>query len=198
MTRCILVGYYNGGRLRTADVNIEEDPARPDPAILETAAWLRGRADLFVNPKFNMRGVQITISMEALRHPYRFALDLGACPALADGSVRVMGSGHSYDIVPAGSTKLAVVEAIRATMRPGAEILCFGDSGSRTGNDHTLLAHPFGISVGDVCSVPHGCWSLFGANPSGPEALLKMLQALVPSPSGCLRLDVASLAQGRH
>jgi len=193
MTRSILVGYYNGGRLRTADVNIDKDPASPDPAIRETAAWLRGREDLFVNPTFRERDVQITVNMDALRHPYRFALDLAACPALAAGRVRVVGSGHSYDIVPAASSKLAVVETMRATMPPGGEILCFGDSGSRTGNDHSFLAHPFGISVGDVCGSPNGCWSLFGASPAGPQALLKVLRALVPSADGKIHLDVASL-----
>lgn len=194
ITKSILVGYYNGGRLRTADVNIKEEPAQPDLAIQEAAAWLHGRGDLFLHPEFEVRDVQITVNMDALRHPYRFALDIAACPALAAGRVRIMGSGHSYDIVPAASSKLLVVETMKATMPPGSEILCFGDSGSRTGNDHAFLAHPFGVSVGDVCSVPDGCWSLFGANPTGPEALLKVLQALVPSTDGRIRFDVASLA----
>jgi hypothetical protein len=188
------VGYYNGGHLRTADVNIEEDSVQPDPVIRETAAWLRSRHDLFLDPEFKERQVQITVDMDALRHPYRFALDFAACPALAEGRVRVMGSGHSYDIVPVASSKTAVVEAMKATIRQGAEILCFGDSGSRTGNDHAFLSHPFGISVGDVCSEPNGCWSLFGASPAGPEALLKVLRALGRSVDGRIRLDVASLA----
>ncbi|CAK0770637.1 Hydroxymethylpyrimidine pyrophosphatase [uncultured Gammaproteobacteria bacterium] len=194
ITERILVGYYNGGHLRTADVNIEQDRAQPDPVIQEAAAWLLGRGDLFVRPEFKTGDVHIAVNRDALRHPDRFALDLTACPALAGGRVRLVGSGHSYDIVPAASSKLVVVQAMKANMRPGAEILCFGDSGSRNGNDHAFLAHAFGISVGEVCGLATGCWSLFGARPAGPEALLKLLRVLVPSGDGRIRLDVASLA----
>lgn len=194
----VLVGYYNGGRVRTADLDIEKEFSQPDPAIQEAAVWLRNRGDLFVDPEFKTRDVQITINKDALRHPYRFPLDLSACPALASGRVRITSSGHSYDIVPAASNKLTVVEAMRVTLRPGAEILCFGDSGSRAGNDHVFLAHPFGISVGDVCGAPDGCWSLFGVSPAGPEALLKVLRALVPSVDGRVCLDMATLALDSH
>ncbi|WP_372023731.1 hypothetical protein P7L70_20600 [Tistrella mobilis] len=194
MIGSVLVGYYNGGRVRTADVDIDKEPHQPDPAIVEAATWLRSRENLFVNPEFKTGDVQITINMDALRHPYRFILDSAACPALTSGRVRITRSGHSYDIVPATSSKLTVVEAMRTTLRSGAEILCFGDSGSRTGNDHAFLAHPFGISVGDVCGAPNGCWSLFGASPAGPDALLKVLRALVSSADGRICLDARLLA----
>ena len=197
MLPAIPIGYYNGGHLRTADVNIDHDHATADPAITETAAWLDGQGELFLRQEFKHREVQITIDMDNLRHPYRFPIDLESCAPIADGRVRVMGSGHSYDIVPATSCKLAVVEALRATLPAGVEVLCFGDSGSRPGNDHALLSHRFGISVGDVCSAANGCWSLFGAGPMGPEALIRILRALLPSDAGRIRLDVASLGLDR-
>lgn len=193
----ILIGYYNGGHLRTADVNIDHDHAMADPAITETAAWLDERGDLFLRQEFKHREVQITIDMDNLRHPYRFPVDLEGCAPFADGRVRVLGSGHSYDIVPATSCKLVVVEALSTTLPAGVEVLCFGDSGSRLGNDHALLSHRFGISVGDVCGAANGCWSLFGARPMGPEALLRILRALLPSDAGRIRLDVASLGLDR-
>jgi fructoselysine-6-P-deglycase FrlB-like protein len=189
----ILIGYYNGGHLRTADVDIGVDAPIPDPLITEAADWLNGRHDLFLDHKFKVSGVQITVEMDRLRNPYRFALDLAECPVFADGRVRVMGSGHSYDLVPATSSKLAVVRAIKGLVPQDAEVLCFGDSGSRSGNDHALLSHRFAISVGDVCNSPDGCWSLFGSGPTGPEALLKVLRALKPAEAGMLRLDVGSL-----
>src|SRR3546814_11230336 len=77
--------------------------------------------------------------MDKLRDPYRFPADLEQCAPFADGRVRVTGSGHSYDIVPATSCKLVVVETLRTTLPAGVEVLCFGDSGSRPGNDHALL-----------------------------------------------------------
>ena len=197
MLPSIPVGYYNGGHLRTADVDVDEDRAPACAAITDTAQWLEERADLFLCHEFRHREVQITVDMDKLRHPYRFPVDLEGCPPFAAGLVRVMGSGHSYDIVPAASSKLSVVKKIKAELPAGVEVLCFGDSGSRPGNDHTLLSHPHGISVGDVCGAANGCWSLFGAGQVGPEALLTILRALLPSDVGRIRLDVASLGLDR-
>lgn len=189
----ILIGYYNGGHLLTADVNLAKEPPTPDAAIVETAEWLDGRADLFTEKKFKVGGIQITVDMDKLLHGYRFPVDLGNCPPVAAGLVRVVVSGHSFDIVPARSSKLAVVEAIQASLLAGQAVLRFGDSGARFGNDNALLSHPFGISVGEVCGSPNGCWSMFGPEPTGPKALLKILRALLPSRDGGIRLDVASL-----
>ncbi len=197
MLTAVPIGYYNGGHLRAADVDIDADPASADEAIAATAGWLQERGDLFADHRFKHRAIQITVDMDCLRHPYRFAADLRDCPAFADGRVRVTGSGHSYDIVPASSSKLAVVRELRDGMPVGAEVLCFGDSGSRPGNDHALLSHSFGISVGDVCAAADGCWSMFGAHPVGPEALLRILRSLVASDAGGIRLDLASLGLDR-
>ena len=193
MLSLIPIGYYNGGHLRTADVDVDEDRAPANSAITEIAAFLNERSDLFLIHKFKHREAQITVEMDKLRRPYSFPVDLEGCLPFAAGLVRIMGSGHSYDIVPAASSKLSVVNTIKAELPDRVEVLCFGDSGSRSGNDHSLLSHPHGISVGDVCGAANGCWSLFGARPAGPEALLTILQALVPSNVGRVRLDVASL-----
>ncbi len=197
MLPSIVIGYYNGGHLRTADVDIDRDHPAADLAIMELATWLHGRGDLFFHHDFKHRQVQITVEMDKLRHPFRFPVDLESCAPFSDGRVRVMGSGHSYDIVPTASCKLIVVDAIKAALPIGVEVLCFGDSGSRPGNDHALLSHRFGISVGDVCGRTNGCWSLFGADPVGPEALLRILRALSPLDNGRIRLDVASLGLDR-
>lgn len=197
MLPSVLIGYYNGGHLRTSDVDIDHDHPPADPAITETAEWLHGREDLFIQQEFKHREVQITVNMDRLHHPYRFPVDLGGCAPYSDGRVRVMGSGHSYDIVPVASSKLVVVEALRRKLPAGVEVLCFGDSGSRPGNDYALLSHRFGISVGDVCGAANGCWSLFGARPVGPEALRRILRALLPSNAGRIRLNVASLGLDR-
>ncbi len=193
LLRSVVIGYYNGGHLRTAEVDIEHDPAQPDPAIQETAAWLDENPELFSAKNYKCRGVQITIDMDWLQRPYRFLVDLGGCAAFADGRVKVMGSGHSYDIIPTASTKLAVFDAIRAVLPADDVVLCLGDSGTKSGNDHALLAHTHGISVGEVCGAAEGCWSLFGSQPQGPEALLRILRALLPVANGKVRLDVASL-----
>lgn len=191
--RAMTIGYYNGGHIRSADIDIALDRPEPNPAVVETVAWLRSRSDLFTDPRFRDSEVQITVDMAHLRHPYRFALDLMDCAAVSSGRIKILGSGHSYDLVPPSSSKLAVVERIRRLIPSNKEIMCFGDSGSKTGNDNALLAHPFGISVGEVCGSAEGCWSLFGSSPNGPDALLRTLQALIPSPEGRLRIDIGSL-----
>jgi hypothetical protein len=71
--------------------------------------------------------------------------------------------------------------------------LCVGDSGGRDGNDNELLSHAYGISVGTVCDRHDGCWTLFGKVLTGPEALVRLLQALKHAGDGCVRMDVSSL-----
>lgn len=194
----IIVGYYNGGYVRTADVDIELDPPAANAAIGATAAWLNEQDELFLKKYFKARPVQICVHMQSLRHPFRFALDLARCPQVKSGEVRISASGHSFDIIPSSSTKMTVVEAVRNVAGDGKAVLCFGDSGSSSGNDHALLSHAHGISVGEVCGAPNGCWSLFGSTITGPEALFKVLSALVASPSGEIRLDVAALTLDRQ
>jgi len=193
VARDMLIGYYNGGCIRSADVDLRTAPPLPDAAIQATARWLEGRPDLFVEKSFKAGPIQITVDMEALARRYRFMVDIADCPAIAEGKVRVTASGHSYDILPTDVGKLAVVQAVAEGVPPNVEILRFGDSGSRSGNDNALLSHPFGISVGEICDAPNGCWSLFGSHLSGPQALLKILRALVPSATGDIRLDIGSL-----
>lgn len=194
----IIIGYYNGGYIRTADVDVESEPPAADPAIAATSAWLAEQEDLFLEKKFKSGPVQICVDMHTLRHPFRFALDLARCPQVESGEVRISASGHSFDIIPSSSTKTTVVDAVRTAAGEGKAVLCFGDSGAASGNDHALLAHAHGISVGEVCGAPNGCWSLFGNTITGPEALLRVLSALVASTSGEIRLDVSALALDRQ
>jgi fructoselysine-6-P-deglycase FrlB-like protein len=190
MHQRVIVGYYNGGHIATLDIDLDEYPAPVDPIMAEAADWLQSHDDLFVTPTYKVGGLQITIDSRALRKPYRFRRDMLDCPAVRTGRAIVTGSGHSFDIVATTSSKLRVVSELRRVVARGSEILCFGDSGSRTGNDHALLSHPFGISVGEVCGTPDGCWSLFGDHSTGPDALLRALRALLISVSGEIRLDI--------
>lgn len=190
----ITVGYYNGGLLRKLDLNIEDEPDPYDAAVAETAEWFRENSALFSNFKMREKGLQLTVEADDLLRPYQFSLDIAVCPPIREGRVKVVRSGHSFDFIPSSSTKLNVVEVVRASTMRSSEVLCFGDSGGRSGNDYALLAHPFGISVGEVCGAADGCWSLFGDYPTGPDALLKVLRALRPDEGRRIRLDVQSLS----
>jgi hypothetical protein len=110
----VIVGYYNGSHLAALDVDLKTHPAASDPVIAEVADWLRAHTELFVSTEYEVRGLQITIDAELLRYPQRFRRDLLACPPISDGRAKVTGSGHSFDVVPAGATKLHVVDEIKA------------------------------------------------------------------------------------
>src|SRR3546814_19153589 len=85
------------------------------------------------------------------------------------------------------------MDMLRPRLAADASILCAGDSGTRSGNDHEMLAHPLGISVGTVCGRPEGCWSMFGRRVTGPDALLRLLAAMKPDVQGIVRIDVEAL-----
>ncbi len=195
----ITMGYYNGAYVRRLDIDIDDEENRPprDAAIDEAITWLESRRDLFQKfPKLKP-GVQITIQAADLFHPKRFVHDVQSCMPIAGGRLKILRSGHSFDIVAASATKLHVVRAMIDELGEDSAVLCMGDSGARHGNDYAILSTPFSISVGEVCGMLEGCWSLFGEHITGPSALLKVLQALVPSASGKVRLDVSSLPLDR-
>jgi fructoselysine-6-P-deglycase FrlB-like protein len=112
MHSAILMGYYNGGYLRTLDVDIDEEPAPAIGGIEQVAGWLDTHRDLFHEFRLRKNGVQITIDTRHLVHPERFVTDLAGCPPVADGRAVIARSGHSFDILAAGASKLNVVREI--------------------------------------------------------------------------------------
>lgn len=196
--RLVTIGYYNGSYITTLDVDIEQHRPPPDEGIDETIAWMEGRTDLFRIFDEPRRGVQVSVQMHDLVDPKLFPLEAQECVAVRDGRVRITQSEHSFDLVVARANKLNVVRAVSDNINGSSAVLCIGDSGSRQGNDYALLSHPFGISVGEVCDAPDGSWSLFGSHIAGPDAVLRILRALVLSTTGEFHLDVASLTLDRR
>lgn len=193
----VIVGYYNGGYIRTLDIDIKVHRPPADAAIDEAIAWLSVHKELFLKACELEPGVQVTIQHSDLKKSDRFALDVAGCPPIADGRVRLTRSAHSFDLIPATTTKLSAVKALTTNLEEGLAVLCVGDSGSRSGNDYAILATPYGISVGDVCGAANGCWSFFGDHLLGPDALLELLRALKPFGPQGMKIDVASLTLGR-
>ncbi len=191
----VLVGYYNGGYLQPLDVDIECYPPEKPPSLSATADWLRSHTDILVCKKFREGRMQITLQITDLKHPEQFLNAMSECEEINQNNVKVIRSGHSFDIVPITSRKQNVTNEIHKKFKGSGEVLCIGDSGSNKGNDFNLLDHPFGISVDQVCGNADGCWSLFGKMTTGPDALLRILCALKPSLSGKFWLDIAALSQ---
>jgi hypothetical protein len=190
----VMVGYYNGAYVRPLAVDIEEFPPGVDEALAAAFSWLQGRSDLFLGAfRGRFSNVQISIKLEDLAEREAFFAALQGCPPIETGSVRFALSGHSVDFFSVKTSKRSVVERVREEIDGGSSVLCVGDSGSRSGNDHELLSHTMGISVGTVCGRREGCWTLFGDEITGPDALLRILRALRSDVHGIVRMDMGAL-----
>jgi len=160
-----------------------------DPVIGEIESWLDDRSDLYELGAIDFGALQVEVDVAKLRRPYHFQAALKHCPAINEGRARIVSSAHSFDIIPKASSKLRVVEALERNVRPEQAVMSIGDSGMTSGNDHALLARPFGISVNAACPDLAGCWSLFGTVMTGPDALLFILRAMLPTKMGGIRLN---------
>lgn len=183
----VLMGYYNGAHLLQLSMPVESEPPASDPDIAELAEWLAG-SDLVRSRRTKAGPCQITIDCDAL-DAGAVASELGRHPAVRSGRLRLLRSQHSLDVVAAGTSKLRVVAALSALPDGVAsDVLAIGDSGSPDGNDHELLSGPMSVSVDQVCGDPAGCWTLFGDGVTGPDALHRILGAIVVE-AGRGRLD---------
>lgn len=195
----VTVGYYNGGHVRSLEVNIEDDQPPQDANILAVAEWIEAQG-LLPDGQFVKKGkVQIALDHAALLNPKNFVDRMRACPAVADGTVKILSSHHSFDLVPTSSSKLAVVDAVAAHAGGLVQknILRVGDSGSPLGNDHELLTGQFGVSVDSVCGSLGGSWTLFGSDLKGPSALFTLLQAMTIKDSyGILDMELIGSTNG--
>lgn len=188
----ITVGYYNGGHIRPLSVDIDTDPPAANPDLAALAEWIEEQDLLKPEVTLKRGKIQITINHADVMSPAAFLGALARFPAIADGRIKGVSSHHSFDLLPAGTSKTLVSKELRRVILDGAQVLAIGDSGKPGGNDTELLAEPPSVSVDEVCGNLSGSWSLFGRAPSGPAALLRILRALRIE-SGHGRLDVNSL-----
>lgn len=192
MHRSVTVGYYNGGHVSTLDVEIEGNQPPADPDLSALADFIEARGLLRTGVVLKRSRVQITIGHGDVVEPATFLSAIGGFPAMADGRVKTLSSHHSFDLVPARTTKTTVTDAMLSALADGLQVLAIGDSGEPGGNDCELLGRPPSVSVDGVCGHLGGSWSAFGRSPSGPDALLRILRALTVE-NGHARLDTNSL-----
>lgn len=189
----IVMGYYNGGHIRTLDTNIALDQPEQNPDILEIAEWIKAHDLLSADVVLKCGRVQLVVNHNDVPDHTCFLKSLLSCPVVAAEKVKVLSSHHSFDILPSATTKNLVVEFLTAmTGDSNASILAIGDSGSPIGNDFDLLSTEYGVSVDNVCGNLNNSWSLFGEVITGPQALLRVLEAIEVSEEGAA-VDFASL-----
>lgn len=194
MHPAVVVGYYNGGHVRTLDVDIERDRPEAHADLVALADWIEGQSLLVPGTELKRGEIQIAIRHDELLDPAGFASILAGSPAVADGRIKAMRSQHSFDLLPSYASKTAVTDEMRRLVGTDLHVLAIGDSGEPGGNDGELLGRPPSVSVGGVCGHLEGSWSMFGRVSSGPVALLRILRALRIE-SGHARLDPESLRE---
>ena len=170
----VVVGLYNGARV----VALSEDLSDSADEVLPSLVAAHSR----------MRPLEGVLGFEAMVRPYHISLRPSGRPSpselskvateqLADfRDVSVVVSSHSVDIIPKGTSKTAVVDAI-LTRRDGC-VLRIGDQGAVGGNDFELLNTGLSLSVDRVSSNLQTCWNLGPPGLAGPSLTLEYLRAL--------------------
>lgn len=192
----VLIGYFNGALIRTLDVDIAKERLEKHCRIDEVVDWLASFPLVRPDAHIYAGNFQVTVLIDDIFDIKNFVAQMTTCPAIADGSMRLVRSLHSYDIIPSETTKLAVANRLadRSRKKDG-QILAIGDSGSPNGNDYELLLQPHAISVDRVCGDSKGSWSLFGHQARGPDALQRILQSIgVNKGSAFIDIDALTLS----
>lgn len=191
----VVMGYYNGGLIRTLDVDIEDEAPVQHPDLAALADWIEERGLVATGVSIKRGRPQITLNHTDVLDPISFASDVAAFPDVSEGRLRLLSSHHSFDLLPSGISKTSVCDVLRGDMSPDSDVLAVGDSGEPGGNDLEMLSEPPSISVDMVCGLASGCWTAFGRTSTGPAALLRILRAL-RTENGHASFDLVSLAAG--
>jgi haloacid dehalogenase-like hydrolase len=168
--RRVQVGYYNGGVVAGLEDDaqpITDGPIAPQLSAARDAlrAISGSRFELSVRPQQITVDARVPIDVRELWSRVAQRLEEEG----VDG-VKVMASTRSVDVVPQGTSKVALVRALEEA-RPNSTFLCIGDRPCWPGNDAQLLSRDFSLSVDEVDGSPSSTWNLAPAGVLGAAAL---------------------------
>ena len=170
----VLVGLYNGAVY--CELSEDIPILRTQPLCSLTAAQER-LTPLEAMLGFRMVAGPYQISLRDLTVLDAYSLRQIALEHIAEiRGIDALASSHSVDIVPSGTSKVAVV-GVLDEKRPGA-VLRIGDQGAAGGNDFELLNSGISLSVDKVSSNLQTCWNLGGYGLSGPRLTNMYLHAM--------------------
>ncbi len=173
------IGLYNGGAILSLADEVGDFTAE-DPVLRDVADRLEKESDrlgLMVERRLTQVGVTSREFPSGLSLLPIVAALLEQHPA---PGVTIAASGHSVDVVKAGTSKRSVIDHLHS-VGAGA-VLAIGDQGQPSGNDFELLARtPWSLSVDQISADLSRCWNLGVAPDRGPELLLRYLKSLVRS-----------------
>ncbi len=171
------VGYYNGGIVRSLADSCDGLADSIADGIISAAVTALRVAPELEGAQLDIRPLQVTVTRGESDEHSLWMKVRGALERSNIGTLRVVHSSHSVDVVPAKVSKVAVVDYLaRSAGIDESAILKIGDRGRWPGNDAELLAMQHGLSVDQISGDPDSCWNLAPLGLSGPLATVYYLQ----------------------
>lgn len=172
----VFLGLYNGAVLLSLCQELS-DLRAPTSWSTSVVGALSGDPSPW-DLAFEERGPQVSVTIvDGPAAHRRLATAIQASLESAQIDATVTTSGHSIDIVQAGTGKRAVAEAVEHFA--GGPALAIGDQGQLGGNDHALLhASQWTLTVDRCSAETDRCWFAGGGQDVGPDLLLRYLRAL--------------------
>ncbi|MFO0645871.1 MAG: hypothetical protein U0326_06510 [Polyangiales bacterium] len=176
----VTIGYYNASEVGPLGAN--EVPNReglPSGPLAEAYALLQDDEVLRGLVKFEPRSHQVSLEPRTRLDPRMLVSHVMTIVSqIRNGTVRVVASSHSVDVVTDATTKQALVDLLQGQLAAGCTVLTIGDRGAWPGNDFALLGGPLSLCVDDVSSDPASCWNIALPGTVGPDATLGYLKSL--------------------
>ena len=132
----VVVGLYNGARIVQLSDELEE-PADEIPPLLAAVRSRLQPLTVMLGLDMITRPHQVSLRPKNGIDPYELRTITIEHLAEIDG-VSTVASSHSVDIIPAGTSKTAVVDTL--DKEHSGSVLRIGDQGSAGGNDFELLS----------------------------------------------------------
>ncbi|MBU2772518.1 HAD hydrolase family protein [Acidithiobacillus ferrooxidans] len=193
----IVVGYYNGSFIARLDEDFQQPVANPEFA--ELWHWLKGSTYGFLAKPLDQlaRGGQFSLRLASVQQCTTLRAAIGAWLDITGRhGWRVFCSGHSIDVLDAGTSKCLVVDYLASHLgiNPITQILRLGDCGQEDGNDFELLREGLSLSCSnsmssDLCS----CWNFGARGNNQTDTTMSYLRALVPA-DGAFRISPSAFA----
>lgn len=184
----VWIGYYNGADIgRLADDGHPRISGKTPPALQNACRYLEEDDTVGALAKITRRPLQITMEPVVQAGLQALYQHVQAIASSHLTGAKVLISGHSVDIVPVATSKVAVVRHVANCCPQPLPTLCIGDAGRYFGNDYELLKEPFSLSSDQVSTDPLSCWNFAPASHSGVSATLFYLRHLA------VRRDAAAL-----
>lgn len=160
----LIIGYYNGAEIGYLDNELIPNLNLPDhEGLKRIEAQLMQNDYLIRNASTTLRPYQLTIEPitgkdEGFIKKYLQNI------VMQEEEIQFLESSHSIDIVvKKQASKLNIVNYCHLQAehkKISGECLVIGDKGQWPGNDFSMLATPFSLSVDEVSVDPDSCWNL--------------------------------------